>query len=299
MGDRPLTVFVSYSPEDELLKDELLKHLKVLERLENIEVWTEDLIPPGANRRNEIEGALGRANVAVLLVSASWLAAVLIDGHLPRLLECLMMGGLTIVPVILRDCQWDRLPLLEGLQVLPRSGVPIARSQDRDHAFSFIASELARMNTLPIVKTPRTIIESPFPSANLSPSKRALDFLEGVWEGTNKSTYCIKIINNEPRCVYCYAGNGQLTGEVYDWKLKDCSLTARYRWLARPVNGYMHFHVDSSDRLTGGWWRDEDVPDELVARLPHVPHMHPNDWVRQINTTFPDWAKSYLGKFML
>jgi hypothetical protein len=143
MGERRFQIFVSYSPEDENLKDELLEHLAVLERFASVEVWTGDLIPLGTNRRSEIASMLDRADMTVLLVSSSWLAMFDKDNLLRELLEGRGSGGL-LVPIILRDSMWRHHPLIKDIQVLPRDGQPIASQRNRDKSFEGVASEIAR-----------------------------------------------------------------------------------------------------------------------------------------------------------
>jgi hypothetical protein len=148
MGDR-LTIFVAYSPDDAALKNELLEHLSVLERFKNVEVWTTDLIPAGADRASEIDQALDRADVALLLVSSSWLATLTKDTELFDLLKRRTKEGLTIIPVILRACDWRADDLISGRQVLPRSGEPIKKytGARRDAAFKEVALAISDLTT--------------------------------------------------------------------------------------------------------------------------------------------------------
>jgi internalin A len=83
----PLRVFISYSHEDKKLKDQLRKHLKVVERFHSVVVWTDNEVLPGAKWRDEIEKAMTSSDVALLLVSASFLASEFIDNdEIPTLL---------------------------------------------------------------------------------------------------------------------------------------------------------------------------------------------------------------------
>src|SRR5436305_2521814 len=115
--DRP-TVFVSYShsPDDEVWKDRLVRHLKSLER-EGFEVWHDRRIDGGADWQPEIERAMERAVVAVLLVSADFLGSEFIrETEVPYLLERRRAGALTILPLIARPCGWDQEEWLAGMQ---------------------------------------------------------------------------------------------------------------------------------------------------------------------------------------
>ena len=71
----PVTVFVSYSHEDQSFKDELIQHLSMLSREGKIAAWDDRLITPGAELRPEIDRHLDSADIILLLVSPSFLAS--------------------------------------------------------------------------------------------------------------------------------------------------------------------------------------------------------------------------------
>ena len=81
-------VFISYSHSDREYLDRLLVHLKPLEKDGRIDLWVDTRLRAGDRWKKEIEKALNRANVAVLLVSADFLASDFItDNELPPLLK--------------------------------------------------------------------------------------------------------------------------------------------------------------------------------------------------------------------
>ena len=97
----PAHVFVSYSRADAKWLCRLRVHLEPLVMDGLLEVWDDTKIPPGADWRREIEIALARSRIAILLVSADFLASDFITkAELPVLLSLAAARGLHVIPVI-------------------------------------------------------------------------------------------------------------------------------------------------------------------------------------------------------
>lgn len=123
--ERPL-IFVSYSRANEEEKDELLKHLDVLDE---VYVWSDALIQPGQSWREEIDAALEQARIGILLITAEFLRSPFIkEAEVPALLRARKAAGVTIFPLIARPCAWQNVGWLNELQVRPRDGRPIWRA---------------------------------------------------------------------------------------------------------------------------------------------------------------------------
>ena len=104
-------VFISYSQDRRYLK-ELQTHLARYEREGLVDVWDDTKIIPGANWREELQKALDHTRVAILLVSANFLASNFIaENVLPPLLQAAETGGATILPVIVNYCEFEDTPL--------------------------------------------------------------------------------------------------------------------------------------------------------------------------------------------
>ena len=98
-------VFISYSHKDADWLRRLRTQLKPVEREGIIDQWDDTKIAAGLQWKEEIRNALETARVAVLLISANFLASDFIAEHeLPTLLAHAEKGGTTIIPLILSPC---------------------------------------------------------------------------------------------------------------------------------------------------------------------------------------------------
>jgi len=88
-------IFISYSHRDERWLDEIVKTLKPLTRKKKFEIWADTKITAGSEWKKEIDLALARAKVALLLVSRNFLQSEFITEH--ELAPLLKRPGLSVV----------------------------------------------------------------------------------------------------------------------------------------------------------------------------------------------------------
>ncbi|HEV2662971.1 MAG TPA: toll/interleukin-1 receptor domain-containing protein [Ktedonobacteraceae bacterium] len=107
-------VFISYSRNDKRYLEELHAQLAFYIRSGLINAWDDTNILPGAKWHDEINKAIQAAKVAVLLVSADFLASDFIARkELPPLLQAAEHEGTTILCVILRPCVFSDTELAQ------------------------------------------------------------------------------------------------------------------------------------------------------------------------------------------
>ena len=121
-------VFISYSHKDAEWLERLRIHLMPLERDYDIDVWDDSKISPGLNWREEIKKAVESAKVAVLLVSADFLASKFIaEDELPPLLRAAKEQGATILSVILSPSRFNSTISLSQFQAVNHPSNPIIK----------------------------------------------------------------------------------------------------------------------------------------------------------------------------
>jgi hypothetical protein len=100
-------VFICYNRRDARHLARLHVHLAYYKRRGLLDVWDDTKVLPGGLWREEINLALLCARVAILLVSADFLASRFIaEYELPPLLAAARTGGTIILPVILSPCRF-------------------------------------------------------------------------------------------------------------------------------------------------------------------------------------------------
>lgn len=119
-------VFISYSHADKMWLDRLRVHLRPLERDHSLSIWDDNKIKPGSDWRAEIRLALRRTKVAILLVSADFLASDFIaTDELPPLLRAAKEEGALILPVIVSPCRFTKTSNLSGFQAVNDPAKPL------------------------------------------------------------------------------------------------------------------------------------------------------------------------------
>lgn len=149
-----IRVFLSYSHVDEKYRNELAKHLKVLERQGIIETWHDRCIVPGEEWASSIDDELHRANIILLLVSVDFInSEYCYDREMNEALARHDRGEAVVIPIILRPCHWTGLPFGK-LQAATRDAKEVEKYPSLDDAFleitkkiESVAKQLATQNS--------------------------------------------------------------------------------------------------------------------------------------------------------
>jgi WD40 repeat protein len=141
----PLKIFISYSHKDEAFKDELVTMLAGLKRRGIVDAWQDRRIEPGDEWNQAIQGAMNDCDLALLLVSADYLASRFIqEEEQPKLLQRWQEVQLRVIPIVVRPCKWQSEPVLKDLQVLPRDNRAVIKFSKttgaRDQVWTDIAT---------------------------------------------------------------------------------------------------------------------------------------------------------------
>ncbi|HET6979025.1 MAG TPA: HEAT repeat domain-containing protein [Pyrinomonadaceae bacterium] len=131
-------IFVSYSHADQRWLYRLQVHLKPLQQSNKITLWDDTMIKSGEKWREVIRRALDETKVAVLLISADFLASDFINTvELPALLEAAASEGVLIIPVLVSPSRFELTESLVQFQSpnLPKQPLNALRKAKQEEVF--------------------------------------------------------------------------------------------------------------------------------------------------------------------
>jgi hypothetical protein len=139
LDEQLVPVFVSYSHKDQRWLDRLLVHLTPLEQSFQIVLWSDTKIRPGSQWREEIRNALKRTKIAILLVSADFLASDFIRKHeLPPLLTSAELEGATILSLLVSPCRFVRAQEISKFQAVNSPDATLISISPAEQELAFV-----------------------------------------------------------------------------------------------------------------------------------------------------------------
>ena len=163
-------VFISYSHKDKKWLEQLHVHLKPLERSGIVDRWDDTRIAEGQKWKEEISKAIDSARVAVLLISADFLASdFIVEDELPRLLAAAEKEGLVVLSVLLLPSLFSDTKSLSQFQAVNKPSRTLSDLEPPDQARVWIkvVKAIERELAVPLLSQPDPppfIISPPNPS---------------------------------------------------------------------------------------------------------------------------------------
>lgn len=142
------TVFISYSHADREFLNRLRVHLKPFEKENIFDIWSDTDISAGAKWKEQIEIALRKSAIAILLISADFLASdFIVENELPPLLRAADEEGKTILPVIVSPCGFLRNKNLAKFKAIndPRFPLNSMSRYDQERVYEEIAATIENL----------------------------------------------------------------------------------------------------------------------------------------------------------
>jgi TIR domain len=139
---RPIEIFCCVAESDQPSLKQLVTQLAPQPR-QDIKLWDNSHILPGANADEEIRQHLTSARIFLLLISPDFLADDYCYNRVMKAaLERHTRGEALTIPVIVRPVHWENVPILNTIRPIPRSGQPINEQSSQDKALFEVAQEI-------------------------------------------------------------------------------------------------------------------------------------------------------------
>lgn len=130
-NEEPLRLFVSYSHKDERYLKEFSAHMYPLLRTKKARQWDDRAIDLGSEWELEIYRELEAADIVICFVSSDFIAS---DFCYTKELEIALnehqLKKKLVIPIRLRSCVWDDLPLAK-LQGIPKKWITSYTNKDK------------------------------------------------------------------------------------------------------------------------------------------------------------------------
>jgi len=137
-------VFISYSHQDAEWMTKFSAQLKVIQKIGRLDIWSDERIKAGQNWQQEIDAAIARARVALLLATPDFFASEFIQNEeLPKILKKHQDKGLFLYWVPIRHGAYPK-SYLANIQAATNTKQPLRdlSEADQDRIMSQIALDI-------------------------------------------------------------------------------------------------------------------------------------------------------------
>jgi TIR domain len=141
----PIEIFCCTAPQDQRYLVRIRQQLGPSVNKGTITLWDESMILGGEPRNQEIEKHLKSASIFLLLISAEFLVSeYCYEQVTKKALERQVAGNAAVIPVIVRQSDWQRTEL-QHLQPIPHDRRPIRahNRSEQDDLINQVATEIA------------------------------------------------------------------------------------------------------------------------------------------------------------
>jgi S1-C subfamily serine protease len=145
--DDLVRVFVSYAREDKRWLDpeyrfNLVPFLADSLRRQGVSFWIDKRLVAGDEYRRLIESEIDRADIALLMVTQSFLNSQFIESvEMPHIEGRARRGQMLAAPVLVEPCDWQDYPLLADRQMVPASN-PLVEYTENDARWAKVRFEI-------------------------------------------------------------------------------------------------------------------------------------------------------------
>lgn len=137
MSENKSTVFISYSRKDSKWLKQMQTYFKPLEN--KVEFWDDTKILPGQEWKEEVEKALYRARIGILMLSTDFFNSdFILKNELPPLLEAAREKGTIILSVALRPCRFSSYPEISKYQFVNSPDKALSQMEESERELVFI-----------------------------------------------------------------------------------------------------------------------------------------------------------------
>jgi hypothetical protein len=122
-------------------------HLRPLERVYALDIWDDSKVVAGSRWHDEIDKAIQSAKVAVLIISADFLATdFIINNELPPLLDAARNDGAVIMPLIASPSRFNSTKSISQFQAVNDPSKPLISlpKAEQEHILVKMSEDIER-----------------------------------------------------------------------------------------------------------------------------------------------------------